>query len=307
MRKSKILFLLLTFILTVALIAGCSTGNTNNTSNAKEEKTIGLVISTLNNPFFVTLKDGAEAKAKELGYKLIVADSQNDSSKELSNVEDLIQQKVDVLLINPVDSDAVVNAIKEANSKNIPVITLDRSANGGDVICHIASDNVKGGEMAAEFIAKTLNGKGNVVELEGIPGTSAARDRGKGFDEAIAKYPDIKIIAKQAADFDRSKGLSVMENILQAQPKIDAVFAQNDEMALGAIKAIESANRQGILVVGFDGTDDALKAIKDGKMAATIAQQPALIGSLGVEMADKYLKGEKVEKFIPAELKLITK
>ncbi len=111
-------------------------------------------------------------------------------------MEDLIQQKVDVLLINPVDSDAVVNAIKEANSKNIPVITLDRSANGGDVICHIASDNVKGGEMAAEFIAKALHGKGNVVELEGIPGTSAARDRGKGFDEAIAKYPDIKINSK---------------------------------------------------------------------------------------------------------------
>jgi len=309
MRKSRILLLLTVFVISAALIfSGCKANTPNTTpSTTKEGKTIGLVISTLNNPFFVTLKNGAEEKAKELGYKLIVEDSQNDSSKELSNVEDLIQQKVDVLLINPVDSDAVVTAIKEANSKNIPVITLDRAANGGKVVCHIASDNVKGGEMAAEFIAKALNGKGNVVELEGIPGTSAARDRGKGFDEAIAKYPDIKIVAKQAADFDRSKGLSVMENILQAQPKIDAVFAQNDEMALGAIKAIEAANRTGIIVVGFDGTEDALKAIKEGKMAATIAQQPALMGSLGVEMADKYLKGEKIPSFIPAELKLITK
>ncbi|AAM23507.1 ribose transport system substrate-binding protein [Caldanaerobacter subterraneus subsp. tengcongensis MB4] len=309
MRKSRILLLLTIFVTSAALIlSGCKTNTPNTASTStKEGKTIGLVISTLNNPFFVTLKNGAEEKAKELGYKIIVEDSQNDSSKELSNVEDLIQQKVDVLLINPVDSDAVVTAIKEANSKNIPVITIDRSANGGDVVCHIASDNVKGGEMAAEFIAKALKGKGNVVELEGIPGASAARDRGKGFDEAIAKYPDIKIVAKQAADFDRSKGLSVMENILQAQPKIDAVFAQNDEMALGAIKAIEAANRQGIIVVGFDGTEDALKAIKEGKMAATIAQQPALMGSLGVEMADKYLKGEKIPNFIPAELKLITK
>ncbi|MBE3578671.1 ribose ABC transporter substrate-binding protein RbsB [Caldanaerobacter subterraneus] len=309
MRKSRILLLLTIFVISAALIlSGCKTNTPNTASTStKEGKTIGLVISTLNNPFFVTLKNGAEEKAKELGYKIIVEDSQNDSSKELSNVEDLIQQKVDVLLINPVDSDAVVTAIKEANSKNIPVITIDRSANGGDVVCHIASDNVKGGEMAAEFIAKALNGKGNVVELEGIPGASAARDRGKGFDEAIAKYPDIKIVAKQAADFDRSKGLSVMENILQAQPKIDAVFAQNDEMALGAIKAIEAANRTGIIVVGFDGTPDALKAIKEGKMAATIAQQPALMGSLGVEMADKYLKGEKIPSFIPAELKLITK
>lgn len=303
MKKSRFLSIVVAVVLSAILISGCGTGNTGS-SNA--QKTIGLVVSTLNNPFFVTLKNGAESKAKELGYKLIVVDSQNDSTRELSNVEDLIQQKVDVLLINPVDSDAVVNAIKEANSKKIPVITLDRSANGGDVISHIASDNVKGGEMAAEFIAKKLNGKGNVVELEGIPGASAARDRGQGFDNGISKYPDIKIIAKQAADFDRSKGLSVMENILQAQSKIDAVFAQNDEMALGAIKAIEGANRQGILVVGFDGTDDGLKAIKDGKMAATIAQQPDVIGSLGVEMADKYLKGEKVEKFIPAELKLVT-
>lgn len=309
MRKSRMLLLLTIFVISAALILSGCKANTPNTAstNTKEGKTIGLVISTLNNPFFVTLKNGAEEKAKELGYKIIVEDSQNDSSKELSNVEDLIQQKVDVLLINPVDSDAVVTAIKEANSKNIPVITIDRSANGGDVVCHIASDNVKGGEMAAEFIAKALKGKGNVVELEGIPGASAARDRGKGFDEAIAKYPDIKIVAKQAADFDRSKGLSVMENILQAQPKIDAIFAQNDEMALGAIKAIDAANRQGIIVVGFDGTEDALKAIKEGKMAATIAQQPALMGSLGVEMADKYLKGEKIPNFIPAELKLITK
>ncbi|MGB9779549.1 ribose ABC transporter substrate-binding protein RbsB [Caldanaerobacter sp.] len=309
MRRSRILLLLAVFVISAALVlSGCKTSTPNTApTSTKEGKTIGLVISTLNNPFFVTLKNGAEEKAKELGYKIIVEDSQNDSSKELSNVEDLIQQKVDVLLINPVDSDAVVTAIKEANSKNIPVITIDRSANGGKVVCHIASDNVKGGEMAAEFIAKALNGKGNVVELEGIPGASAARDRGKGFDEAIAKYPDIKIVAKQAADFDRSKGLSVMENILQAQPKIDAVFAQNDEMALGAIKAIEAANRQGIIVVGFDGTEDALKAIKEGKMAATIAQQPALMGSLGVEMADKYLKGEKIPSFIPAELKLITK
>ncbi len=309
MRKSRILLLLTIFVISALLIlSGCKTNTPNTASTStKEGKTIGLVISTLNNPFFVTLKNGAEEKAKELGYKIIVEDSQNDSSKELSNVEDLIQQKVDVLLINPVDSDAVVTAIKEANSKNIPVITIDRSANGGDVVCHIASDNVKGGEMAAEFIAKALKGKGNVVELEGIPGASAARDRGRGFDEAIAKYPDIKIVAKQAADFDRSKGLSVMENILQAQSKIDAVFAQNDEMALGAIKAIEAANRQGIIVVGFDGTEDALKAIKEGKMAATIAQQPALMGSLGVEMADKYLKGEKIPNFIPAELKLITK
>ncbi|MGE5607327.1 MAG: ribose ABC transporter substrate-binding protein RbsB [Bacteroidota bacterium] len=270
-------------------------------------KTIGLVISTLNNPFFVTLKDGAEKKAKELGYQIIILDSQNDSAKELSNVEDLVQQKISVLLINPTDSGAVVNAVKTANAKKIPVITIDRASNGGTVVTHIASDNVAGGKMAAEFIAKQLNGKGNVVELQGIPGTSAARDRGQGFNDGVAAYPGIKIIAQQGADFDRQKGLAVMENILQAQPEIQAVFAHNDEMALGAIRAIEAAKRTGIIVVGFDAIDDAVKAVKDGKMAATVAQQPELMGSLGVENADKILKGQKVPKAIPVGLKLVTK
>jgi ribose transport system substrate-binding protein len=158
--------------------------------------------------------------------------------------------------------------------------------------------------MAGEFIVELLGGKGKVVELEGIAGTSAARDRGQGFNEAIAKS-EIEVVAKQVADFDRTKGLSVMENILQAQPEINAVFAHNDEMALGALKAIETSGRD-ILVVGFDATEDAVKAVQDGTMAATVAQQPSLIGSLGVEYAVKYLAGETIEANIPVELMLVT-
>ena len=265
---------------------------------------VGLVLSTLNNPFFVTLKEGAEEKANELGVELIVLDSQNDPAKELSNVEDLITQGVALILINPTDSDAVGSAIKAANDAAIPVITLDRGANAGDVITHIASDNIAGGKMAGEFIIEKLGGKGKVVELEGIAGTSAARDRGQGFNEAIATS-DIEVVAKQVADFDRTKGLSVMENILQAQPEINAVFAHNDEMALGALKAIEVSGRE-ILVVGFDATDDAVKAVQAGDMAATVAQQPALIGSLGVEAAVKHLSGEALDAYIPVELMLVT-
>lgn len=193
---------------------------------------IGLVISTQNNPFFVTLKEGAEAKAKELGHDLIVLDSQDNPAKELGNVEDLLVKGVDVLLINPTDSDAVVSSVKAANRSKIPVVTLDRAANGGNVVSHVASDNVLGGEMAGNFIVEKLGGKGKVVELEGIPGTTAARDRGTGFNKAAAGK--LEVVAKQAADFDRTKGLNVMENILQAQPEIQAVFAHNDEMALGA-------------------------------------------------------------------------
>ncbi|WP_294727715.1 ribose ABC transporter substrate-binding protein RbsB [uncultured Fusobacterium sp.] len=263
---------------------------------------IGLVISTQNNPFFVTLKEGAEAKAKELGHDLIVLDSQDNPAKELGNVEDLLVKGVDVLLINPTDSDAVVSSVKAANRSKIPVVTLDRAANGGNVVSHVASDNVLGGEMAGNFIVEKLGGKGKVVELEGIPGTTAARDRGTGFNKAAAGK--LEVVAKQAADFDRTKGLNVMENILQAQPEIQAVFAHNDEMALGALKAIEASGRN-IFVVGFDATDDAVAAVKEGKLAATVAQKPAEIGAIGVEVADKIVKKQAVEKNVPVALELV--
>lgn len=263
---------------------------------------IGLVISTQNNPFFVTLKEGAEAKAKELGHDLIVLDSQDNPAKELGNVEDLLVKGVDVLLINPTDSDAVVSSVKAANRNKIPVVTLDRAANGGNVVSHVASDNVLGGEMAGNFIVEKLGGKGKVVELEGIPGTTAARDRGTGFNKAAAGK--LEVVAKQAADFDRTKGLNVMENILQAQPEIQAVFAHNDEMALGALKAIEASGRD-IFVVGFDATDDAVAAVKEGKLATTVAQKPAEIGAIGVEVADKIVKKQAVEKNVPVALELV--
>lgn len=273
---------------------------------AMADNTLALVVSTLNNPFFVTLKEGAEAKAQELGYKLIVLDSQDDPAKELANVEDVLNKDVSLLLINPTDSDAVRSAIKAANRKDVPVVTLDRGANGGKVVSHVASDNMAGGKMAGDLILKTLGGKGNLVELQGVPGTSAARDRGEGFHAALTEAKDVTVKSSQPADFDRTKGLNVMENILQAHPEIDAVFAHNDEMALGAIKAIEASKRD-ILVVGFDGTDDGVAAVNSGQMLATVAQQAGKIGSIGVETADKILKGEAVEEYTPVALQVITK
>lgn len=269
---------------------------------------VGLSISTLNNPFFVDLRDGAQVAAKKANVNLIVLDAQNDSAREASQIEDLIQKKAAVIAINPTDSDAIVPTIKKINAARIPVITVDRGANGGVVAAHIASDNVAGGVMAAEYVGKRLNGKGNVVMLEGIAGTSAARDRGKGFRDGLKKFTGITLVAVQTADFDRAKGLTVMENILQAQKKIDAVFAQNDEMALGAIQAVEAAKRQGeMFVVGFDAIGDALTAIKAGKMAATVAQQPKEMGRLAVEAAVRIIKKQSVPKFTPVPLKLVTK
>ncbi|WP_314258262.1 ribose ABC transporter substrate-binding protein RbsB [Cardiobacterium hominis] len=271
---------------------------------AMAKDAIALVISTLDNPFFVTLKEGAEKQAKALDYDLVVLDSQNDPAKELANVEDISVRGVKILLINPTDSDAVGNAIAVANQKKLPVITLDRAANKGQVVSHIASDNTAGGEMAGNYIAEKLGKGAKIIQLEGLAGTSAARERGAGFAKA-AQAHDFKILASQPADFDRSKGLNVMENLLTAQPEVQGVFAQNDEMALGALRAIEAAGKKDLVLVGFDGTDDGVKAVKGGKMAATIAQQPEKIGEIGVQTADKVLKGEKVEASIPVELKLI--
>lgn len=292
---------LMVAIMIIAMLTGCQTKE-NSVSNAQPK--VGLIVSTLNNPFFVSLKDGAMAVAESEGIELIVLDSQNDPNKELSNMEDLITQGVGLVLINPTDSDAVGNAIKSANEKSVPVITLDRGATEGDVVAHIASDNIAGGALAGEYIVELLSGSGKVVELEGIAGTSAARDRGQGFNQAV-EQSDIEVVAKQVADFDRTKGLNVMENILQAQSEIDAVFAHNDEMALGALKAIEASGRE-IYVIGFDATDDAITAIGDGKMAATVAQQPSLIGKLGVQNAIKVLNGDSIDKYIPVPLNLVT-
>ncbi|MFC2969513.1 ribose ABC transporter substrate-binding protein RbsB [Acidimangrovimonas pyrenivorans] len=289
---------LLTFAATAALMAGVTT--------AHAADKLGLVVSTLNNPFFVSLKDGAQAEAKKLGYDLVVLDSQNDPAKELSNVEDVLGKNIKVLLINPTDSDAVKAAVRTANHADVPVVTLDRSANGGKVATHIASDNVAGGKMAGDEIIKLLGGKGKVAELQGVPGTSAARDRGKGFHDAVAADKNIDVVASQPADFDRTKGLNVMENILQAHPDVQAVFAQNDEMALGALKAIQGSGHK-IYVVGFDGTDDGVAAVKAGTMAATIAQQANKIGALGVDAAAKIIKGQSVPKYTPVPLKMITK
>lgn len=304
MKKIFVLMMALSMI----LLGACSMqppewAKPSKKSNLKNIK-IGLSVSTLNNPFFVSLKDGVLKEAKAKGMQVIVIDAQNDSAKQVNDVQDLLQQGVDALLINPTDSAAISTAVKSANDIGIPVITLDRSADKGKVESLVASDNIKGGEMAANYIIDQLGENAKVVELEGVPGASATRERGKGFHNIADKK--LKVVEKQSAHFDRTEGLNVMENIIQGNPDIQAVFAHNDEMALGALEAINSSGKN-IIVVGFDGNDDALKSIKDGKLNATVAQQPELIGKLAVKAAGAVLQGKKVEKNIPAPLKLVTK
>jgi len=306
MIMKRLLIMLLS--LSVAVLGGCSLEPPEWAKPTSKEKLedikIGLSVSTLNNPFFVSLKDGVANEAEKKGMEMIVVDAQNDTAKQVNDVEDLIQQGVDILLINPTDSAAISTAVQSANNVGIPVITLDRSADKGKVETLVASDNVKGGKMAAEYIVEQVGEGAKVVELEGVPGASATRERGEGFH--LIADEKLDVVAKQSADFDRTKGLNVMENLLQGNPDIQAVFAHNDEMALGAMQAINSSGND-ILVVGFDGNEDAVKSVKAGNLSATVAQQPELIGKIAVQSAEKVLKGEKVDPIIPAELKLITK
>jgi ribose transport system substrate-binding protein len=268
--------------------------------------TIGFAISSFDNDFFVTLSDGAEAAAGDAGVELIVSDAGGDAATQASQVEDFITQEVDVIMLNPVDSDAIVASVEAANEAGIPVITVDRGATGGEVVSHIASDNVAGGRQAGEFLFEQIGGEGTVLELEGVAGTSAARDRGAGFQEALDAASGIERLAKQTANFARDEGLTVAQNLLQAHPDADGLFAHNDDMALGAVEAAAAAGRDDLVIVGFDAAPDALQAIKDGTMAGTIAQQPDLMGRLAVETAVKVANGEDVEASIPVEITLVT-
>ena len=264
---------------------------------------IGLSVSTQNNPFFVTLVEGAEKAANDLGLTMSVVDAGDDVTKQVSDIEDLVSKGISVLIVNPVDSDAVTGAVEAAKAKGVRVISVDRAVNGVEIDCQIASDNVLGAELATQYIVDTLGEGAKVAELEGVPGASAAIDRSKGFHNIADEK--LEVVAKQTANFDRTQGMSVMENMLQAHPDIAAVFAANDEMALGAVEAIFGASKD-ILVVGFDATDDAIAAILECRMAATIAQQPALIGSTAVDNAVKLISGQGIAPSIPVEVTLIT-
>ncbi|WP_170313680.1 D-ribose ABC transporter substrate-binding protein [Phytoactinopolyspora halophila] len=290
---------------TAVALTACGNGDEGGGSDA--DVTVGLSISTLENPFFVTLRDGAEEAADEAGVELRVSDARDDAQSQADDVQDFVTRDVDVLVINPVDSAAIVPSIEAANDADIPVVTVDRGSEGGEVASHIASDNVQGGRLAGEFLFEEIGGSGEVAQLEGIAGTSAARDRGAGFEEALDAASGIELVSSQAADFSRDEGLTVAENVLQANADLGGVFAQNDEMALGAVEAARSAGvLDELVIVGFDATDDALAAIEDGEMDATIAQQPDEMGRLGIETAVSIAGGDDVEAEQPVEVQLVT-
>ncbi len=310
-------------------LAGCSTETTTETSKetaqteaaatkseetaakadtgSKKKYVIGLAMNTQTNPFFVDVKDGVQKAADELGVELYITDAQDDPATQMKDVENLITKKPDCIIIDTCDSDAIVSSIEDCNKAGIPVLTMDREASGGDVVSHIGYDAIKSGKLAGQYLADTLGGKGNIVELQGIMGTNVAQNRSKGFNEIISQHPDMKIVACQVADFDRAKGMSVMENILQANDHIDGLYAANDEMLLGALEAIEAAGRlDEITMIGCDAIDDTIEAIKGGKVEATIAEPPFFLGKAILKTAYDYLEGKTVEKYVILDNELVT-
>lgn len=294
-------------VLLVLSVTVMSFANLNLVASGEEEIVIGLSMNTQTNPFFVTVTEGVQKAADDHGIKLIVTDAQNDPQIQLKDVENLLTQNPAALIIDPTDSDAIVPAIEAANEAGVPVFTMDREANGGEVVSHIGYDAIKSGNLAGQYIVDTIGGEGKVVELQGIMGTNVAQDRSAGFNEVIAEHEGIEIVAQQVANFDRAEAMTVMENILQANKEIDAVYAANDEMLLGAVEAIEAAGRlDEIIVIGCDALDETLDFIREGKVEATIAEPPFFLGKAILNAAFDSLQGEEIDEYVILDNEVVT-
>jgi len=288
------------------------------TSVAQKPLRIGYSVATLQNAFFVGMTAGVVKQAKAEGAELLQANANGDAATQVNQILDLITQGVDVLILNPINADGIVPVVEKANKAGIPVITLDRGSNGGEVASFLETDNVAMGREAAKYIVDELTKrygepKGKVVDLQGLRGTTAAESREKGFMGEISKYPNIKVVVSQAADFNQEKALNIMSNALQAHPDIDAVFGANDDNAMGAVKAIEQAglstdpkSKKYIYVIGIDGTAQAIDAIRKGTLAATISQNPLTMAEEAVKIAYQIKAGQTPKAHILWPHQLIT-
>ena len=294
----KKIYVLLISLFMVFSLAACT---------AAKKKVIGFAASTFTNPFFNDIKTGIEGVLKDSGYTLVSLGADNDASKQAGQIEDLIAQKVNIILLNPVDSTTVGTMIDKANAAGIKVITVDRSAASGTVIAHVASDNVAGGKMAGEFLKTKYTSDFKVLELLGQAGASAAIDRSTGFNAAFGAA---NINQSITANWDRAQGQTVTEAFLTAQhnPAKVIVFAANDEMALGAVQALKANTAiKEYHIVGFDAITDAVNAVNAGTMDATVAQQPVQIGAVAAKAALDYLAGKTVSAIQPVALSLVVK
>jgi ribose transport system substrate-binding protein len=279
--------------------------------------TVALVLKTLNHPFFVDMRRGAQEAADRLGVTLQVqaAEREIDVEKQMQIVENLIQTGIQALCITPSGSREIVSALVKARDAKVPIVVVDTRVDekaaadaGVQTETFVGSDNYEGGKLAGEYLLKVSSGKARVAILEGIPGHETGDSRLRGFRDAVKTAPGVSIVASQPANWERDQGFNVFQNMLQAHPDIDSLFACSDLMALGALEAIAAAGKTGrIRVIGFDALDDAKKAIGEGAMAASVAQFPSEMGRVAVESAVKVIRGETVPAQVKVRLELVTK
>ncbi|MDX3105047.1 substrate-binding domain-containing protein [Nonomuraea angiospora] len=298
-------------LLLVTALSACSVSSTPGGSGEGTGKpadgavAIGFSQATQQSPFYVQLREGAEAAAKEAGAKLYFADAGGDVTKQNNDIQDLITRQVDVLLINPVDPQGVQPGIAAAKAAGVSVVTVDRPVPEG-AVAHVGRDNKAMGALVGKRLSEQLGAKGGkVIEIRGDAGGAVARDRSAGFHAAVAANPKIKIIEGSYSDYVRSKAVTAMQDLLQVHPDVAAVYAHNDDMALGALQVLKENGKDKVLVAGVDGLMEAVKQIPSGQYVATALNDPISLGAKAVETVLKVRKGEKVEPSIDAGTALI--
>lgn len=314
MKKKNILSIMM-FLIIFAIMVGCSSNSdqastVNQSADSKENKLkIGVSYQNLQNEFIINIQNALNDKAEELGIELIESDGQGKAENQIAHIENFITQNVDAIILNPFDKFGTVPAVEKAVVANIPIIVVNSQVENLDkATAFVGSDDVVAGEIEMEYVAEQLGGKGNVVIIHGPNGNSAEIGRTEGNKNILVKYPDIKVLAEQTANWDRAQALSLMENWMQSLEEIHAVVAQNDEMALGAYKAIEAAGKQNdIIVIGIDAIPDALKSVEEGKLSATVFQDGYGQGATALEIAIKAIEEEEVEHMNYIPFQLVTK
>lgn len=300
-----------TLALTTLIISGCSSTTAPAGGDTKDNKVIGVSVADQKSLFYVAAVDGMKQAAEAAGYKLVVLSADNNSSQQVNQVQDLITQQVGALIFTAQDATSAAAGVKLANDSKIPVVAVDQKpeSGNGQLATYIATDSVKAADKLCTWLFDKIGGSGDIAILQGPLGATAELQRSQGCNDALKKYPNIKVVGKESAGWDETKAFNASQNILTANPNLKAIFAESDAMALGASKAAKQAGRTGMFFVGIDGFPTMLDAIKGDLTQATQAQQPYLMGQLAVKNAISILKGKgsTVPKLQYQDTVLVTK
>lgn len=303
-----ICLLCLSPLLTLAAV-GCTKPGPAPTAPAPAKPKVAVIISTLNNPWFVVLGETAKARAEELGYDATIFNSENDTAKEASHFENVLAGGSQAILFNATDSDGSIANVRKAKAAGVPVFCIDREINATDAAAaQILSDNHGGCVALGQYFIERVGEQGNYVEIMGYLGDNNTHNRSKGFHEVVDNYPGVKMLSQQSADFDRAKALEVMETLLQKHGvAINAVFCGNDAMAMGAYQALAAAGRDDVKLFGFDGADEVVKLVAARKIAATGMQFPKTMARQAAEYADEWIKGKRdFPQKVPVAVEVVT-